>query len=145
MRGLTLTQPWATAVALGEKRIETRSWRTPYRGLVAIHAAKGFPRPAREFALEHGFGPPERLPVSAVVAVARIVNMRPTGELARFLGRRELELGDYTPGRWAWVLDDVSPLPSPIACAGALGLWRVEPDLAALILAAAGGRAGVAS
>ena len=46
---ITLTQPWATLVALGVKRIETRSWRTPYRGLLGIHAAKSYPDWAREF------------------------------------------------------------------------------------------------
>ena len=50
MKALTLTQPWATLVAIGAKRIETRSWRTSYRGPLAIHAAKGFPKWAREFA-----------------------------------------------------------------------------------------------
>ena len=40
MRALTLYQPWATAIAIGSKRIETRSWRTDYRGLLAIHASK---------------------------------------------------------------------------------------------------------
>jgi hypothetical protein len=38
---LSLTQPWATLVALGAKRIETRSWATSYRGPLLIHAAKG--------------------------------------------------------------------------------------------------------
>lgn len=42
MKALTLTQPWATLVAIGAKRIETRSWRTNFRGRIAIHAAKGF-------------------------------------------------------------------------------------------------------
>lgn len=40
IRGFTVTQPWATSIALGHKRIETRSWHTRYRGLIAIHAAK---------------------------------------------------------------------------------------------------------
>ena len=31
MRAITLTQPWATLVALGFKKIETRSWSTDYR------------------------------------------------------------------------------------------------------------------
>lgn len=43
MRALTLTQPWATLVAIGAKRIETRSWGTRYRGPLAIHAAAQFP------------------------------------------------------------------------------------------------------
>ena len=42
MKALTLTQPWATLIAVGAKRIETRSWGTSYRGRIAIHAAKGF-------------------------------------------------------------------------------------------------------
>ena len=41
MKALTLTQPWATLVAMGAKRIETRSWTTNYRGPLAIHAGKG--------------------------------------------------------------------------------------------------------
>jgi activating signal cointegrator 1 len=38
---LTLTQPWASLVALGAKHIETRSWSTSYRGPIAIHAGAG--------------------------------------------------------------------------------------------------------
>jgi len=38
---LTLTQPWATLVAIGAKKCETRSWSTSYRGDLLIHAAKG--------------------------------------------------------------------------------------------------------
>lgn len=41
MKAITLTQPWATLVAIGAKKIETRSWATGYRGRLAIHAAKG--------------------------------------------------------------------------------------------------------
>jgi hypothetical protein len=40
MKALTLYQPWATLVAIGAKRIETRSWSTNYRGPLAIHAGK---------------------------------------------------------------------------------------------------------
>jgi hypothetical protein len=40
MNAISLWQPWATAIALGSKRIETRPWATAYRGPLAIHAAK---------------------------------------------------------------------------------------------------------
>ena len=43
MKALSLTQPWAELVVLGEKQWETRSWRTSHRGRIAIHAAKKFP------------------------------------------------------------------------------------------------------
>jgi hypothetical protein len=41
VKAITLTQPWASLVALGAKKIETRSWATSYRGPLMIHAAKG--------------------------------------------------------------------------------------------------------
>ena len=47
MKGLTMTQPWATLVAISANVIETRDWPTKYRGPIAIHAAKGFPPDAR--------------------------------------------------------------------------------------------------
>jgi hypothetical protein len=40
IRVLSLWQPWATLIAIGAKRFETRSWSTAYRGPIAIHAAK---------------------------------------------------------------------------------------------------------
>jgi hypothetical protein len=43
MKAISLLQPWATLVALGAKRIETRSWSTDYRGPLAIHASSRLP------------------------------------------------------------------------------------------------------
>lgn len=40
MKILSLTQPWATLMDIDAKKFETRSWATPYRGPIAIHAAK---------------------------------------------------------------------------------------------------------
>lgn len=40
MRAISLWQPWASAIAVGAKRVETRHWSTTYRGPLAIHAAK---------------------------------------------------------------------------------------------------------
>lgn len=41
MKILSLWEPWASLMAIGAKKIETRSWSTDYRGWLAIHAAKG--------------------------------------------------------------------------------------------------------
>ena len=40
MKCISILQPWASLVALGHKRIETRSWNTKYRGELLIHASK---------------------------------------------------------------------------------------------------------
>lgn len=40
MKAITLWQPWASLLAYGVKKYETRSWPTKYRGPIAIHAGK---------------------------------------------------------------------------------------------------------
>lgn len=129
MKALTLTQPWATLVATGRKRVETRSWRTHYRGPLAIHAAKGFPAAAREFAsaertLERL---PARVPLGAIVATCRIVDCRPAVEVALKVTALERLYGDYEPGRWAWILEDIKALPEPVWVRGKLSLWEWTP------------------
>ncbi|MFV0399180.1 MAG: ASCH domain-containing protein [Oscillospiraceae bacterium] len=39
MKAITIWQPWASLLACGAKKYETRSWVTSYRGPIAIHAA----------------------------------------------------------------------------------------------------------
>ena len=38
MKAITIWQPWAELIARGVKLVENRTWRTHYRGPVAIHA-----------------------------------------------------------------------------------------------------------
>jgi hypothetical protein len=134
MKALTLWQPWATLVAIGAKSIETRSWSTRHRGPLAIHAAKRFPPGAQSLAMERefrtvlleaGYGDPETLPRGAVVAVAQLVDVRTTDEVRGVLQAtpRETIYGDFSRGRWAWVLRDVVRLPQPIQAYGGRGLW----------------------
>lgn len=146
MRALSLTQPWATLLASGAKRVETRSWSTVYRGLLAIHAAKGFPRDCRDLCLEEPFRSAlgmtaAVLPLGAIVAVARLREVWSTDSLTfipalrprgwdEVLTPRERDFGDYAPGRFAWVFVDIVPLKKPIACKGALGLWDVPAEVA---------------
>ena len=137
MKALSLTQPWASLVALGHKQVETRSWRTAYRGRLAIHAAEGFPASARLVAeQERALGRlPGRLCLGAIVAVATVTDCQRTEEVAATLSGLERHLGDYTWGRFAWRLSDIVALPEPVGCKGALGLWAVPSEVADFILA----------
>jgi activating signal cointegrator 1 len=139
MKALTVTQPWATLIAIGAKHVETRSWTTGHRGPLAIHAAHRFPAWARElcrtdpFRLvldQVGMTGPEALPRGMVVATCRLAAVQPTsGPLpaAWPVGRHEVVFGDYRPGRYAWLLTDITPLAHPVLARGALGLWSWEP------------------
>lgn len=146
MKALSLTQPWASLVALGAKRIETRSWSTDYRGPLAIHASKGMPRQAREFAYKDPAGQVlndagimlgencRELPKGAIVAVARLVAVHSTNaddwmDEDGLLAPHEEAFGDYSEMRFAWVLADVQALREPIPCKGALGLWTPDPSV----------------
>lgn len=152
MKALTLTQPWATLIALGEKRIETRGWPAHHRGPIAIHAAKGVAplggedafeqlcasAPFAEMLAKHELEPAD-LPRGAVVAIAKLVGCFAMTELGTALrlpefadfkaAEHERAFGDYTPGRYAWVLRQVQPIRPPIEASGKQGLWDL-PDCA---------------
>jgi len=170
MKVLSLTQPWATLVVLGLKRIETRSWATSYRGELGIHAAKGlgpvggmrgllellstepfwsvlreafkvgalYPGDAETIANELPFGA-----ILGQVDLIDCVQTWPSWASVDpwFTGQRqgrqwhvpppgpERSFGDYTPGRFAWLLDEPRALAEPIPCKGALGLWNYAGEL----------------
>jgi len=149
MRAISLTQPWATLIALGAKRLETRSWSTPYHGPLAIHAAKGLGeysladlialcrRPIFQRALAlGGYAHFEALPRGGIVAVGQLSHCVimsdsdiPASLYPRFARRAEQEraFGCYAPGRWAWVIDNVRALADPIPARGQLALWEWTP------------------
>jgi hypothetical protein len=163
MKAISLLQPWASLVAIGAKKIETRSWPTSFRGKLAIHASKGFPKWSRElcpefakllgikdykgswlYYLEYGVGP-----FGKVIATCNLVdcikilhvdkyhiftgNNLANNRSISVVGTEELSFGDYTPGRYAWLLEDVKPLPEPIPAKGHQGLWEWEPPEGVII------------
>jgi hypothetical protein len=138
MKALTLTQPWATLVAIGAKRIETRDWITYYRGEIAIHAAKGYPKDARALVSTSPFAEvlgTEVLHTAQIVAVASItkcfqfteasVRRVREGSSIGSLPPHELAFGNYDVGRYGFVLSNVRRLERPIYCRGSLGLWNI--------------------
>ena len=146
MKALTLTQPWATLVALGAKSFETRGWSTNYRGPLAIHAAKGFSGiggkrgflevcSLEPFArvLEANRLVPADLPLGAVVAITWMTQCASTESVRKYLRNSglldEISFGDYSDGRYAFELTEVSALPRPVPATGALGLWELPESL----------------
>lgn len=128
MKAITLSQPWAELVASGRKEWETRSWRTSYRGPVAIHAARrGSGLSAEEFGdWCRRFGLDERwMSFGAVVAVANLTDCKRVEEIRDELSADEYDAGDYGDGRYAWRLSEVTRLASPVAVRGQLGLWTL--------------------
>lgn len=131
---ISLWQPWATLIAIGAKRVETRDFATTYRGTLAIHAGLAFTleqsrllvkEPYRAVLNKAGIHLASQLPRGAIVATCRIVAVFRAETVAPTLEPNEWLFGDFTAGRYAWMLDDVRPLPSPIRTRGQPGLWDV--------------------
>ena len=157
MKGLTLYQPQASLVALGHKQIESRSWSTNYRGPLAIHAARRDPgslggdlSEAMTAALERVIGPKplawiKDLPRGVILAVVNLIDVVPilqgfdavpvVGVVPEapwsqdLMTEDELAFGDFTPGRFAWLLElpGSGVLRTPIPERGARGLWNLPP------------------
>jgi len=53
-----------------------------------------------------------------------------TDDLAPQISAIERMYGDYSPGRWGWILCDPEPLPDDkiVPCKGSLGLWTWHPE-----------------
>ncbi|SRR6266446_3984350 len=133
-RGLTIRQPWASLVACGAKKVETRSWSTKYRGWVAIHASARFGPEERAQLEQQAFRSAIRrlngaLPLGCVIATCEIIDVVSTTVLRNRLGKTELALGNYANGRFGWILGNVRRLRKPVPMPGALGLWKLPRGL----------------
>ena len=147
MKALTLHQPWASLVALGVKTIETRSWKTDYRGPLAIHAGLAWPKANRQFAagdyvkdaldLYHidAADPMLAWPRGVVLGTVDLLDVVSTDwdYLYEWLRTRpvvELALGDFTVGRFMWVTEPTRRrrLARPVYAMGERGLWDWDPE-----------------
>ena len=138
MKAITLYQPYAYAIVVGLKGNETRPRKTNIRGRVAIHAGKrdawktGMIDPENlakiEAILSESQGLPSSLPAKldygAVIGTVEIVDCKPVEEVLPTLTERERLLGDYSPGRFAWILKDPIMFDKPIPATGKQGWWN---------------------
>lgn len=120
MKALTIHQPYAELIARGEKRVENRTWRTHYRGPLAIHAGA-----RRLGATEY-----DR---KAIVAVVELVDCLQIDVIRRSmflpLDYEWLITHPHTEGPWCWVLANVRRLTTPIPASGKQGLWDIDLPL----------------
>ena len=149
MRAITLHQPYATLIALGRKRYETRSWAPPQWLLgqrIAIHAAKNTSREVRDNILLELDKSDLPIPYGVVVATAILVN---AGQVDRYgrqgdigvrwaiqgriaNGKRicvnqwvppeDQKHGDFTVDRWLWELADIELVDPPVEVRGHPGI-----------------------
>ncbi len=115
MKALSLWQPWASAMALGFKKIETRSWSTKYRGPLLIHAAKKviqWPNVHIQAMFEDIAFQPDDLPLGQIICRVNLIDCKRILIHNRPYEEMERALGDYTPGRYMWTTNNLQIFPS---------------------------------
>lgn len=130
MKVLSLTEPCATLIKEKKKLIETRSWKTNYRGELYIHASKTkIPKEWRDnlelmslvkdIPLNYGKIICKCKLVDCIYMTEDFVNEIKTNNYQEYI------CGIYEVGRFAWILEDIEPI-IPIETNGHLGVWNYE-------------------
>ena len=130
IKALSLWQPWASLVAAGVKRHETRHWATQYRGPIAIAAAKTMDLAGAPDQLCEAVAGPywfRDLPRGFIVAVADLTACDPAERVADHLTQADLAAGNFARGRFAWRLERIRRVREPIPVVGRQGLFNWTP------------------
>lgn len=156
MKAITVTQPFATLIALGYKRFETRSWSTKYGGEIAIHAGASFPKYYQNLCIQepflsilidagyvgllpgaffgrYGLLADNPLPRGKIIAYGVLAGcFSATGiYIKKYLAKHPIEnkLGNFEADRYAFEIINVKPLDKFIPYTGKIGLWSIPEGL----------------
>lgn len=128
MKVLTIKEPFATLIKNKVKYIETRSWKTNYRGQLYIQAGlaklskdvknrKELSKLYNEDELQFGYIICKCTLVDCVYMTEKFIEEEKRKNINNFIA------GNYSIGRYAWILDNIEPV-TPIKVKGQLGIWN---------------------
>lgn len=128
MKVLSLKEPFATLIMNGTKKVETRSWKTNYRGEIFIHASLSVDKTLSNRKDIETYIKDLKLNCGYIVCRANLVDCIYMDEqFVKMMQKNSQEYccGDYQVGRYAWVLDSVCPI-VPIKAKGQLNIWNYD-------------------
>lgn len=133
MKVLSLTEPYATLIKEKTKRIETRSWKTSYRGELYIHASNTkIPKRYRENQELMSLVKNKDYPYGQIICKAKLVDCikmtKDWIEKIKKENKKEYLSGIYEEGRYAWILEDIEILNHPIYAKGSLNVWTFNEE-----------------
>jgi len=148
LSGLSLLQPFASAVAFGHKKAENRDWRRLLDGpiWVALHAGKDLYTGAERIVSDYrrmGLWPDppklEEMPRSAILGAVRIDEVlpysiqdpSPKARPGDLITNPRLAKDLWAFGPWCWMVGEVRLLDQPIPCRGMPGLFPLWSEKAA--------------
>src|SRR5690349_22078817 len=127
MKAISIRPPWAWAILHAGKDIENRTWKTNYRGPMAVHASGNMSRPYYEQAVEEikKVAPRAKVPPFEEMARSAIVGVVEIAGCEKKTGSKWHEKGN-----WGFVLKKPRALVKPVECNGWLGVWEVPDEVA---------------
>lgn len=127
VRVLSILEPWASLIEEKVKYIETRSFKTNYRGELYIHASKKKVSMKNELSLELvSLLKKKEFQYGTIIAKCKLVDCIYMDEtFLKEIEKKPIEklCGEYRVGRYAWVLSNIEPLDEYIEAKGSLGIW----------------------
>lgn len=134
MRVLSIKEPFASLICEGIKHIETRSWKTNYRGEIYIHASRAkVPKNDERINRLIKMLNDKELNMGKIICKCKLVDcVYMTEEYIKDMKENnEIEYlcGHYEVGRYSWVLEDVEVLDEKIEAKGRLGIWHYNDRL----------------
>ena len=129
MKVLSLTEPCATLIKEKKKFVETRSWKTDYRGELYIHASATYiPKDWKEDTEFMSLVDGVPLNFGNIICKCKLVDcIYMTKEYVENMKKnnyQEYICGKYEVGRYAWILENIIPLENPIKAKGQLNIWN---------------------
>ena len=129
MKVLSLTEPYATLIKNGIKTIETRSWKTSYRGRLYIHASSTkIPKTYKDNKELMSLVDINDLNYGNIICMCDLVDcVEMTDEFINDIKKNrknEYITGIYSNGRYAWIFKNIEILDNPIKTKGHLGIWN---------------------
>lgn len=125
MKVLSIKEPFASLIKNGIKKIETRSFKTNYRGELYIHASlkdseirDELKSLIKDINYNRGYILCKCKLVDCIYMTEEFINDIKSNNYTEYI------CGRYEVGRYAWILDDVEVLKSPIKAKGQLGIWN---------------------
>ena len=104
-KAISLKQPWANWVASGKKTLDTRRWKTNYRGDLVICSSKN----------------PKIEPAGYVLCIVELYDIKPMKK-----SHEKKACVKVYPGAYVWFLRNIRPISPPILVKGSLGLFNLR-------------------
>jgi len=151
MKAITIMQPFATLITIGEKHFKTVNWKTDYRGDLLIHAGKGKKytyledkEPFKSILEHYGYNKitngwfPNSIPEGRIIAKVTLIDCVQITKQTDFsvtledgtkIKDNEFIFDSYTVGKYILKLANIKKLDCGVWWNGRQKLWNIDESI----------------